>query len=98
MNTTMIDKLRMTRLAGAAQANLEDAVLWRWYSDMMEDRRIVAKPTNGKWVVKVDREECAGSVSFDTAIRKAFQLTGTRARKSDEQRPDCETTVSLESQ
>lgn len=98
MNTPMIDKLRMTRLAGAAQANHEDAVLWRWYSDMMEDRRIVAKPTNGKWVVKVDREECAGSVSFDTAIRKAFQLTGMRERKSDDQCRDCETALTLDGQ
>lgn len=74
----------MNRLVGAAQANLEDAGLWRWYADLMEDRRIAVKSINDRWVVTVDHEKCAANVSFDTAIREAFHWTAMRELRTGE--------------
>jgi hypothetical protein len=60
------------RQHAAATANAEDASLWRWFSALLEERRIrwcLAADSN--WLVSVDHQHLATSPSFDSAVREA---------------------------
>ncbi|WP_205417379.1 hypothetical protein [Trinickia diaoshuihuensis] len=37
---SMVDAMGRARIEAAAQANAADAALWRWFTAMLEDRRI----------------------------------------------------------
>jgi hypothetical protein len=67
----MSDSTVMTRRDAAVQANTEDAALWRWFSELIEDRRIRYCHANGVWLVTVDHRHVGTSSSFDGAIREA---------------------------
>ena len=55
----------------AAAANAEDASVWRWFSVLLEERRIRWRHMFDSWVVNVDRTHVATEQSFDDAIRVA---------------------------
>jgi hypothetical protein len=67
----MSDSTLMTRRDAAVQANTEDAAVWRWFSELIEDRRIRYCLANGVWLVTVDHRHVGTSPSFDGAIRQA---------------------------
>ncbi|HEX7685105.1 MAG TPA: hypothetical protein VF446_16475 [Trinickia sp.] len=52
-------------------ANAEDASIWRWFSALLEERRIRWRYTFDNWVVSVDRTCVATEATFDGAIRAA---------------------------
>ncbi|CAB3804682.1 hypothetical protein [Paraburkholderia fynbosensis] len=64
--------LDFERLKACVRANSDDAAVWRWYSDMMEDRRIECLCVNGNWAVKLDGREIAADRSFDRAARLSY--------------------------
>jgi len=68
-----------TRLAAIAQANLADALVWRWFSDGMEDGRIRVTQQNGNWVIVVDGVSSGVNESLDEAVRDVYQRIGTLA-------------------
>ncbi|MDR0240416.1 MAG: hypothetical protein LBJ65_02275 [Burkholderia sp.] len=63
--------MEQARHNGAAAANADDASIWRWFSALLEERRIRWRFMLGKWVVHVDRNHVATELSFDDAIRVA---------------------------
>lgn len=63
--------MQQTRLDAAAAANAQDAALWRWFSALLEERRIRWRYTFDSWVVSVDRARVASESTFDGAIRAA---------------------------
>ncbi|MEN8503538.1 MULTISPECIES: hypothetical protein [Paraburkholderia] len=66
-----MDTMQRVRLAAAAAANAEDASVWRWFSALLEERRIRWRFMFGSWVVHVDRAHVATEPSFYDAIRAA---------------------------
>jgi len=68
-----------TRLAAIAQANLADALVWRWFSDGMEDGRIRVTQQHGNWVIVVDGVSSGVNESLDAAVREVYQRIGTLA-------------------
>lgn len=63
--------MQQARLDAAAVANAQDAAIWRWFSALLEERRIRWRYTFDSWVVSVDRARVAAEPTFDGAIRAA---------------------------
>jgi hypothetical protein len=63
--------LQTVRQHAADTANAEDASLWRWFSALLEERRIRWCVANSNWLVSVDHRHLATSPSFDCAVREA---------------------------
>jgi hypothetical protein len=59
------------RALAAAGANAEDAEVWRWFSLLMQDRRVRWCQADDRWFVSVDNRHVATEPSFDEAIRRA---------------------------
>lgn len=59
------------RRDAAMLANSEDAELWRWFSELLEDRRLRYCNANGVWLVTVDHRHCGTGATFDCAVRQA---------------------------
>ena len=66
-----VNAMQQTRLDAAAAANAQDAALWRWFSALLEERRIRWRYAFDSWVVSVDRARVASESTFDGAIRAA---------------------------
>ncbi|MGF6872774.1 hypothetical protein [Paraburkholderia sp. MM5477-R1] len=62
---------QLARCRAAATANVEDAALWRWFSALLEERRIRWCLSGEGWLVSVDHRHLATSASFDLAMREA---------------------------
>jgi len=73
------DDFKRSRLEAALSANAEDAALWRWFSDLLEERRIRWCNSNDAWLVTVDHRHVATQSSFDEAIREAKAKTDSTA-------------------
>lgn len=67
----MLGDLQAARREAVAVANADDASVWRWFSALMEDRRIRWIQTDSNWLVTVDHRHVATSDNFDKAIRMA---------------------------
>lgn len=63
--------MRQTRINAARAANDEDAAVWRWFSSLLEERRIRWCVSGESWFVSVDNRHVATEYSFDSAIRAA---------------------------
>ncbi|WP_322083309.1 hypothetical protein [Burkholderia sp. BCC1972] len=63
--------MQRARLDAAAAVNAEDASIWRWFSVLLEERRIRWRYAFDSWIVNVDRKHVATEQSFDDAIRVA---------------------------
>nr|WP_244109099.1 hypothetical protein [Burkholderia anthina] len=68
---TNMGAMERVRLDAAAAANAEDASIWRWFSALLEERRIRWRYMFDSWVVNVDRAHVATEQNFDDAIRAA---------------------------
>ncbi|WP_241021607.1 hypothetical protein [Burkholderia sp. Ac-20353] len=68
---TNMGAMERVRLDAAAAANAEDASIWRWFSALLEERRIRWRYMFDRWVVNVDRTHVATEENFDAAIRAA---------------------------
>jgi hypothetical protein len=70
------------RSEAAKLADREDATLWRWFSEMYEDRRIRWCRAAQGWLVSVDHRHLATEADFDAAIRIARErhFTGKSER------------------
>ncbi|SAL00109.1 hypothetical protein AWB80_07792 [Caballeronia pedi] len=66
-----MDTMQRMRFEAAAAANIEDASVWRWFSALLEERRIRWRFCFNQWCVNVDRRHVATDISFDRAIRAA---------------------------
>lgn len=73
-----MDAMQRMRAEAAAMANADDAVLWRWFSALLEERRIRWRYSFGSWIVNVDRSLVATESSFDRAIRAAKEAAESR--------------------
>lgn len=60
-----------SRASAAASANAEDADLRRWFSLLMQERRLRWCQTKENWLVSVDHKHVATEATFDEAIRSA---------------------------
>lgn len=61
----------VARLRAAAHANLDDARIWRWYADLMEDERVRSTHTRDGWLITIDDRYTVEDESFDRAVRLA---------------------------
>ena len=66
------------RLEGAISANADDASIWRWFSYLLEERRIRWRFQFNNWQVSVDRVRVAREATFDHAIRVAKAVAEER--------------------
>ncbi|RDK09475.1 hypothetical protein [Cupriavidus lacunae] len=66
--------LKMVQLQAAAHANEQDATLWRWFSDQMEEQTMNCERKKGDWIICVAGRELARDPSFDLAVRAAHLL------------------------
>ena len=68
------------RQVAAEAANAEDAQVWRWFSDLLEDGRLRWCRSAAGWLVTVDHKHLATSSDFDDAIRVAKRKATEAAR------------------
>ncbi|MGU7782681.1 hypothetical protein [Burkholderia sp. PU8-34] len=61
--------MHRVRMDAAAAANAEDAAIWRWFSALLEERRVRWRQLFNRWVVNVDRFHVATEQNFYDAIR-----------------------------
>jgi len=66
-----MDAMQRIRVDAAAAVNAEDASVWRWFSALLEERRIRWRYMFDSWVVNVDRTRVATERTFYDAIRAA---------------------------
>ena len=66
-----MDVMQQIRIDAAATANAIDASIWRWFSVLLEERRIKWRYAFDCWVINVDRMQVAKESTFDGAIRAA---------------------------
>ncbi|WP_227247546.1 hypothetical protein [Paraburkholderia caribensis] len=77
-----MNQIDIVRLRGLANANEEDAALWRWFSLLLQDSRIRWRLTNDTWLVSVDHRHVATEATFDEAVRAAkARIEGTDKRR-----------------
>ncbi|MGA9911699.1 MAG: hypothetical protein WBR17_04065 [Paraburkholderia sp.] len=69
----------MMRERAALAANAEDADLWRWFSRLVEERRIRWCCSARGWLVSVDNRHVATAQSFDDAMRDAMERVTARS-------------------
>lgn len=67
--------LEIIRLRAALASFDEDARLWRWFADQMEDHRLVFERRRQFWHVRCEGRALACDRSFDVAVRKAYALS-----------------------
>ncbi|WP_322044560.1 hypothetical protein [Paraburkholderia sp. J67] len=70
---TQAHNLEVARLSAAARANADDARVWRWYADLMEDDRVRVTRLRHGWQITVDGRCTVEDESFDCAVRRAAQ-------------------------
>ncbi|SAL65306.1 hypothetical protein AWB74_03573 [Caballeronia arvi] len=69
------------RLQARADANAEDATVWRWFSLLLQDSRIRWVRAHEGWLVSIDHRHMATEATFDEAMRAAkARLDGQIAR------------------
>ncbi|WP_208457790.1 hypothetical protein [Burkholderia sp. BCC0405] len=73
-----MDTMQRMRLEAAIIANADDASVWRWFSCLLEERRIRWRFQFGNWHVSVDRVRVARETTFDCAIREAKAVADAR--------------------
>ncbi|SIT38294.1 hypothetical protein BN2475_150015 [Paraburkholderia ribeironis] len=76
-----LDVWQRARSTAASSANADDAAVWRWFSVLVEERRIRWCLSPAGWLVSVDNRHLATEAHFDAAIRAAKART-ERCRKS----------------
>ena len=73
-----MESMKRIRSEAAAAANADDAGVWRWFSALLEERRIRWRYMFDSWVVHVDRTRVASELTFYDAIRAAKRAVDHR--------------------
>ncbi|WP_232477770.1 hypothetical protein [Caballeronia calidae] len=73
-----MDLSQEIRRSAAIAANAEDADVWRWFANLVEERRVRWCLADDSWLVSVDHRHVATDQSFDEAIRGAKLRTQRR--------------------
>jgi hypothetical protein len=63
--------MRVARAAARDSANAEDAALWRWFAELLDERRIRWCHSGRGWLISVDHRHVATGTQFDQAMRIA---------------------------
>ncbi|WP_144149111.1 hypothetical protein [Paraburkholderia sp. BCC1884] len=56
-------------------AVLADPRIWRWYADLMGNRRLVCEHDGASWIVAVDGRLLAAESAFESAVLAAYAMT-----------------------
>ena len=64
-------RLNIVRLEALADSNAEDARLWRWFANSLEEGRLCWHRDRKSWEIYFDRMHVSKHASFDVAIRVA---------------------------
>jgi hypothetical protein len=70
----VLDKLDFVRLAALANEHAQDARLWRWFANMLEDGRLAWLRDRKSWEIYIDGARVTRNASFDTALRVAYAV------------------------
>jgi hypothetical protein len=54
---------------------IADPKIWRWYADLMADRRLLCEHDGARWVVTVDGRRLADERAFEAAVHSAYAMT-----------------------
>ncbi|MBB3261679.1 hypothetical protein F4827_006575 [Paraburkholderia bannensis] len=54
---------------------IADPKVWRWYADLMHDRRLVCAHDGIRWVVEVDGRRLGEERAFEAAVHRAYAMT-----------------------
>ncbi|MDC6132752.1 hypothetical protein PPH41_33900, partial [Burkholderia gladioli] len=65
------------------------ADLWRWFSLLVDERRIRWCQAGGQWLVSVDHRHVATEESFDRAVREARLAAGRERAYAIEREEAC---------
>lgn len=93
-----MDAMQRVRVNAAAAVNAEDASVWRWFSALLEERRIRWRYMFASWIVNVDRTRVATERTFYDAIRAAKNEADRRGLGRSSERPRTHQTRSGASQ
>jgi hypothetical protein len=70
----VLDKLDFVRLAALANEHAQDARLWRWFANMLEDGRLAWLRDRKSWEIYIDGACVTRNASFDVALRFAYAV------------------------
>jgi hypothetical protein len=70
------------RQQAAHAANAEDADLWRWFANLVDERRIRWCCADGSWLVSIDHRHVATETTFDNAIRSARRVAHDQRKRA----------------
>lgn len=56
-------------------AAFADPKIWRWYADLLSERRLACEHDGTRWVVAVDGRRLADARAFETAVHSAYAMT-----------------------
>jgi len=69
----VMSRLNIVRLEALADSNAEDARLWRWFANSLEEGRLFWHRDRKSWEIYIDRARVSKHASFDVAIRTAHE-------------------------
>lgn len=69
----VMSRLNILRLEALADSNAEDAGLWRWFANSLEEGRLFWHRDRKSWEIYLDRTQVAKHASFDVAMRTAHE-------------------------
>jgi hypothetical protein len=69
----VLSRLNIVRLAALADSNAEDARLWRWFANALEEGRLFWHRDRKSWEIYLHRALVAKNASFDVAMRCAYE-------------------------
>jgi hypothetical protein len=90
-----MDMMQCEREKAAAVANADDASIWRWFSGLLEERRIKWRCSFNTWIITVDRKQLAVECTFDDAIRLAKSVVDGKGKDTPDVSRDREFRVLL---
>jgi hypothetical protein len=67
----VMSRLNIVRLEALADSNAEDARLWRWFANSLEEGLLCWHRDRKSWEIYFDRSLVSKNASFDVAIRAA---------------------------
>jgi hypothetical protein len=56
-------------------AVVADPKIWRWYADLMSNRRLACEHDGASWIVAVDGRRLAEESAFESAVFAAYAMT-----------------------
>lgn len=69
----VMSRLNIVRLAALADSNAEDARLWRWFANALEEGQLYWHRDRKYWEIYLHRSLVSKHASFDVAMRTAYE-------------------------